>query len=306
MLDTLSIGSATLDIFLRADSFNTSQRSGSDFLLIEEGSKHDVSEFAMQSGGGATNTAVGWSRLGLRAGVIAELGKDMAADVVLRELEKENVDLSFVVQEKNEQTAVSVLLISADGSRTAITARGAASMLTVGDVDWQKVQAHWLHISSIGNLPVIKRAAQHCRDRRIRFSWNPGGKELKAIEDGSLHVTEIRPNLFYVNEEEAQRVEKAGYKLEQCGEIVIVTNGRHGGRWYEHGRWFEFSVEKVKVVQETGAGDAFLTGVVAGYLHDRRTVQAIEWGKREAQSVVQSMGAKTGLLRSHDLLGSKP
>lgn len=298
MFDTLSIGSATLDIFLRADSFQASRRGGTEYLLIEEGSKHDVGDFSMQSGGGATNTAVGWSRLGLRAGVIAEMGKDMAAEAVRRELENEKVDLSFIVQEKTEQTAVSVLLISADGGRTAITARGAANMLTVGDIDWARVQANWLHISSVGNLPVIKRAAKHCRDQRIRFSWNPGGKELASIEKGDLHVTEVRPTLFCVNEEEAQRVEKAGYKLEQCGEIVIVTNGRHGGRWYEHGRWYEYGSETTKVVQETGAGDAFLTGVIAGYLHDRRTIEAVEWGKREAMSVVQHMGAKTGLLRS--------
>ncbi len=298
MFDTISIGSATLDIFLRADMFQAGERGGKDYLLIEEGSKSDVRDFAMQSGGGGTNTAVGWARLGFKAAVIAETGQDLAAEVVRRELEQEKVDLSFLVQEKSENTAVSVLLISGDGSRTALTARGAASMLTVEDVDWDRVQAHWLHLSAIGDNQLIARAARHCHEHRLRFSWNPGSKELVAIASGALHITEVRPTVFYVNQEEAERVQQAGYTLEQCGEIVIVTNGRQGGRWFEHGRWFEYPAREVKAVQETGAGDAFLTGLVAGYLHDRRTVEAIEWGKREAASVVQHMGAKTGLLRS--------
>lgn len=298
LFDTVSIGSATLDIFLRADSFDASQKGGKDYLCIEEGSKHNVDEFAMQSGGGATNTAVGWARLGLRAAVIAELGRDMAAEVIQKELAGEKVDLSLLVKEKSEQTAISALLISGDGSRTAITARGASNLLTVEDVPWDKLQANWIHISSVGNDELILRAAAHCRQKRIRFSWNPGGRELASIESGKLHLTEVRPTLFYLNEEEAARILKAGYQLEQGGEIVIVTNGRHGGRWYEHGKWYEFNARETKVVQETGAGDAFLTGVVAGYLHDRRTLEAIEWGKKEAASVVSQMGAKTGLLRS--------
>ncbi len=298
LFDTISIGSATLDIFLRADSFAVNEKSGKEFIYIEEGAKHNVDEFALQSGGGGSNTAVGWARLGLRAALIAEVGKDLAASVIQQELEREKVDLSLLVKEKSEHTAVSVLLISGDGGRTAITARGAANLLTASDIDWEKLHTNWLHLSSLGNNELIVRAAAHCREHRIRFSWNPGGRELAELESGALHLNEVRPTLFYLNEDEAVRLTKAGYQLEQGGEIVIVTNGKKGGRWYEHGQWFEFNARETKVVQETGAGDAFLTGVVAGYLHDRRTIEAIEWGKLEAASVVQYMGAKTGLLRS--------
>ncbi len=298
MFDTISVGSATLDVFLKSEQFQLIDTHEKSFLAVEYGSKVDVDDFTMQSGGGATNTAVGFARVGLRSAVVAEIGTDLAAQAILHELQKELVDTSFLIQEKSEQTAVSALLINKQGGRSAVTARGAAKMLTLGDIPFERLQANWMHLSSIGNVDVVRALAQHCKKHRIRFSWNPGGAELSWMEKGELHLNEVYPTVFIVNEEESQRLVDAGYDLTTAGEVVIITNGRVGGKWYERGKWSSYEPLVTKAVQETGAGDAFATGVVVAYLHDRRTSEAIEWGKKSAASVVQHMGAKTGLLRS--------
>lgn len=298
MFDTISIGSATLDLFLKSKQFFLLDHDEKQFLSVEYGSKVDVESFTMQSGGGATNTAVGFARLGLKAAVIAEIGQDLASEAIVKELEQEKVDTSFLIRERSEQTAVSALLITQQGGRSAVTARGAAKMLTKEDIPFDRLQANWMHLSSIGNLEVIRALAQHAKKHRIRFSWNPGGAELSAMEEGELHLNEIFPTVFIVNAEEGTRISEAGYDLTTAGETVIITDGRKGGKWYERGAWHEYEPLVTKAVQETGAGDAFATGVAAAYLHDRRTPQAIEWGKRSAAAVVQHMGAKTGLLKS--------
>ncbi len=300
LYDTISLGSATLDLFLKSDQFLVRKDTEVPQLSLPYGAKIDVTESAMQSGGGATNTAVGFARAGLRAAVIAEMGKDLAADSIIAELKKEGVDTSLMVQEEDEHTGVSALLVSSEGGRSAITARGAATMLTLKDIPFAKIKANWVHISSLGNNEVLTAVAKHCHQNRIRFSWNPGGAELTSIEKGELHLHEIFPTLFCLNKEEAQRIVAAGYDLENAGEIIIETDGRSGGRYYEKKRWTSYQPRPSKAVQETGAGDAFLTGVVIAYLHDRLTSEAIEWGKKNAASVVQNMGAKTGLLRASD------
>lgn len=297
MFDTISIGSATLDIFLKSHQFAIETREdGSDHLSMPYGGKIDVEDFALQSGGGATNTAVGFARAGLRAAVISEMGKDLASQLILKELEHEKVDTSLLVQEKGEQTAISALLVSGEGGRSAVTARGAAQMLTLQDIPFARLRANWIHLSSIGNLEVVTAVAKHCHQQRISFSWNPGGAELSAIENGELHLHEIHPTLFCVNAEEADRIMKAGYQLETAGTTIVVTDGRKGGKYYEHGKWQEYHSLSTQVVQETGAGDAFISGMVIAYLHDRLTPIAVEWGSRNAAAVVGKMGAKTGLL----------
>lgn len=301
LYDTISVGSATLDLFLKSSYFHVRKNEGEiPDLTLPYGAKIDVDDFAIQSGGGATNTAVGFARFGLRAGVVAEIGTDLGAKSILEELKAENVDTSLLVQEPEERTAVSALLVSSEGGRSAITARGAASMLTLSDVHFEKLRSNWMHLSSIGNNELLRALAKHCKEERIRFSWNPGGAELKSIEKGELHLHEVFPTLFCVNKEESLRIIDAGYEIESAGEIIIITDGRNGGRYYENKNWHSYDPIASKAVQETGAGDAFVTGVVAAYLYERRTAEAIEWGKKNAASVVKHMGAKTGLLRASD------
>lgn len=301
MFDTISVGSATLDIFLKSNHFvlmdEVAGIEAEKALCMPYGSKLNVDDFAMQSGGGGTNTAVAFARLGFRSAAIGEMGQDLPAQLVLQELQAEGVDTSMMIQEASERTAVSALLIAGEGGRSIVTARGASKLLTVEDINFNQLQANWMHISSLGNMELVKRLAQHCRQERIRFSWNPGGAEIEAMVAGELHLHEIQPTLFTVNEEEAGQITQAGYDLETAGTIVVITNGKEGGRYYDKRQWQTFTSEPVKVVQETGAGDAFTSGMVAAFLHDRLTPEAIEWGKAQATSVVQHMGAKTGLKR---------
>lgn len=302
MFDTISIGSATLDVFLKSEQFSVRRgEDGEEYLQLLHGSKMNADEFALQSGGGATNTAVGLARLGLRASIIAEMGTDLPGKIILTELEEESVDTSLIIKEPDEHTAISALLIDSTGDRSVVTARGASYMLTPDDVPLAQLQAHWIHISSIGNTEVVQKIARHCKERRIRFSWNPGGNELQAIENGELHISEVYPTVLFLNEEEAERITNAGYDLETGGTTVVVTKGTRGGSFYEHGKWIDFSPVQTQLVQATGAGDAFASGVIAAYLHDRLSPQAMEWGAKNAASVVSSMGAKTGLLRRTDL-----
>ena len=65
---------------------------------------------------------------------IVEIGQDLMVQLVFDELKRERVSTDFVISEKSEQTAVSVLLISGDGGRAALTRRGAASHLEARDI----------------------------------------------------------------------------------------------------------------------------------------------------------------------------
>jgi len=297
MFDTISVGSATLDIFLRSAQFQVQENFQGDLpgLCMPYGSKINVDDFALQSGGGGTNTAVSFARLGLRSAVIAEIGTDIPAQLIRQELQQERVDVSLLVQEPDERTAISALLIGKDGDRSAITARGAARLLTVSDMQFSKMISNWMHLSSIGNTELILALAQHCKKQRIRFSWNPGGSELEAMAKGELHPTEVYPSIFFVNQEEADQLVEAGYELESLGSTVVITKAAEGGRYFENDTWHDFTALPAKMVQATGAGDAFAAGVIAGCLHDRRTSESIEWGKANSASVIQNMGAKTGL-----------
>src|SRR3989339_1448109 len=134
MLDVVSIGSATLDIFLKSDQFKIDRHENGVYLCEKYEGKIEAQELVMAGGGGATNSAVSFARNGLQIAPIIEMGKDPASEAILSELEREGLDLSFVVREENETTAVSVVLLSGAGGNSIVTYRGASKMLTAGDI----------------------------------------------------------------------------------------------------------------------------------------------------------------------------
>ncbi len=159
MFHVITIGSALVDIFIHSQQFESKPSKDGDLLCQLLGAKVDIEGFRVYTGGGATNTAVGFSRLGLSAAALCETGRDDFARIVSADLERENVSTQLIVIEKKEQTGGSVILVGAKGARTALVHRGAASMLDPFDIPpyWLS-QTRWIHVSSIGGrLETLER-----------------------------------------------------------------------------------------------------------------------------------------------------
>ena len=88
---------------------------------------------------------------------------------------------------------------------------------------------------------------------------------------------------------------------------IVVTKGAEGGEVYIHGnKELKFFGATAKSVDDTGAGDAFATGYSAAqYLH-LEPKKSVEWGVRNAGSVIRYFGAQTGLLGREMIEGKTP
>ncbi len=304
MHDVITIGSATVDILMKSSQFHL-QSAQEGLLLCEAyGGKIDIEEFEIHSGGASTNTAVGFRRMGFHTASVAEVGKDFLGQIIWDELKREQVDTDFIITEKSEQTAVSVLLISRDGGRSALTHRGAASMLEARDMPWQALtETRWIHLSNVsGNKELLLRLFDHLKTSLVGLSWNPGSHELELLAKEELKIEHIQCDVFVVNKEEWAVVKNIQQSIQRHIPYVIVTDGARGGEVYLKGSYqFTYEPHQVKVMQETGAGDSFIVGFVSAHLLGKDLVECVEWGKRNAASVVQQMGAKKGLLRRKDL-----
>lgn len=304
MYDVITIGSATVDMFMKSRAFHLEPTDQGVLLCQEYGGKLDIDEFEMQSGGAGTNTAVGFRRLGFQTAAVVEIGKDMFGQVVWDDLKRERVDTNLVISEKSEHTAVSVLLISGEGGRSALTHRGASSMLEARDLPWQALrETRWIHLSNVsGNKELLMRLFDHLRHSLTGLSWNPGHKELEMLATHQLMIDSIFCDILLMNQEEWELLAPVQKEIKEHIPYVIVTNGTQGGEVLIKGQYpLKYAIEKVPTVQETGAGDAFAVGYVSAHLLSLPPIECVEWGKRNAASVVQKMGAKTGLLRKNEI-----
>lgn len=305
MYDVITIGAATVDIFLKSPQFHLQPTDDEGLLLCQKyGDKIDIDDCLVVSGGAGTNCAVGFARLGFKTAAVVEVGRDLFAQQIYDDLKRDQVDTRFVIGEKGENTAISVLLISAKGGRTALTHRGAASQLEARDLPWAAIkESRWVHLSNVGgDFELLLRLFDHLQHCLTGLSWNPGKKELELLAKRSILSSSIPCEIFLVNTDEWQILTPVQAELKKNFPTVIVTDGRKGGVVYNQGKTTKYSGKIVPVVQETGAGDAFAVGVVAGHLSGMGLDVSVEWGKRNAASVIGQMGAKAGLLNKSQLL----
>lgn len=247
MFDIITIGSATRDVFLESNDFydiKSSEFSSGVGECLSLGSKNEVQRIFFTTGGGATNVAVTFARLGLRVACLARVGNDDAGEEIIKVLRRENVDTRFIQKDSRDQTAYSTLLMHGPGERTILVYRGASERLSLDPYLFpppacrgriKEGAASWFYVTSLGgNLDLIKKIWSFARANKIKIAWNPGGEELK------LGWTKLLPfikqcEVFNVNREEASRLlletesQRTPFK-NLCGfaRITLITDGARG------------------------------------------------------------------------------
>lgn len=304
MYDFISIGSSLVDIFISSSDLETSRDQKQQVLTY--GEKLDLTDFHMFSGGGASNTAVSLARLGYKAAVISETGQDEFSNLIISDFEREGVSTQLLIREKLERTGGSVVLVTKDGNRVAMTYRGAASLLDPYDIPaFWLTQAKWVHLSSIaGRKNTLHKIFKILiKDADTKLSWNPGKSEIELLLKKSFAFEEIPCEVFFVNQREWTMLAPVQKLILAHFPQVIVTKGKDGGEVYVYGKKkFIFEGQASQAIDNTGAGDSFAAAYIAALLDNREVAEAIVWGVRNASHVVKYYGAKLGLLRRYQML----
>jgi ribokinase len=304
MKKIISIGSALVDIFIHSKDFEVKKMNNDVFLCQTYGSKIELDGWQIFTGGGGTNTAIGFSRLGFQTSVITEMGCDFLADLIERDLKNNKVDISLLIKEKQEKTGGSAILISSDGGRTIMINRGASALLNDFDINEEKLsQCDWFHLSSIsGQLATLNHIFETAKKYNLSFSFNPGKKELELIQKGILKLNLDNCKIFIVNLQEWKMIKNQQEEILKNIETVVVTDGKNGGQIFSKIEPdLKYEAKSNISLDDTGAGDAFCVGLVAARLNGKKLNEAVLWGSFNASSVVNQIGAKKGLLTKTEM-----
>lgn len=317
--DVITIGSALLDVFVKSDKFLTLPASSfpdGKAIGIEWGGKTEVGEVEVCSGGAGSNNAVSFARKGFKTAIIAEVGTDLTASTIKEELKREHIDIGMLVEEQNETTGISTILVTSDGSRAIAVFRGASGLLTESDINWNRLDAKWLMISSLGgDMNLLSFLLHYGPSNESHIAINPGKKELeKADKWGGINLFNSgNIDVLILNREEAGLLTHLPFQdndfwrskkaIIPGPKITLITDGKRGGKVVTNNTTTNYEATLVQTIEETGAGDSFGSGFVAALMRGESIDTAIEWGKRQAASVVSYMGAKHGLLTLAQISG---
>ena len=298
MLDVISIGAATEDVFVHVPKENF----GSKGCVFLPGTKVEISGMEYSTGGGTTNSAVAFARLGLWAGAVCALGRDDAAKNILAQLRSEKVDCSRVAGFPATNTAYSVILTGFGRDRIVLFYRGSTGQLGKMKINWGKLRANWLYITSLHSSPrLLQKIARHARENRIKVAFNPGKKELE-LGAGGIGRIFGKIGVLLLNSGEAMKltgsadVHRNLEKLSGLADVVAITQGRHGAHVTDGKSVYSMRPFDVPVADATGAGDAFGSAFSAAIMKGKKIDEALKWGTANASSVVMHLGTKNILL----------
>lgn len=290
MFDIITIGSATLDMFLKSSRFPLEKGM--------VGSKVEVDELLMSSGGGGTNSAAGFTRLGLNTACVSRLGMDVFGQLVAQDLEKENFDKKFLIKKDSDSTDSSTILVNLDGSRTVLVYRG-KTRLEEDVFPWEVLnETRFLYLSSLeGNIDLLLKIIEKAVATGIRIVLNPGSRELEQKEKFNSILPKLKA--LVLNKQEAENL---GLTERPSGlEILVITDGRQGAKLYSAEKNLSAEAIVDEVVDETGAGDAFSAGFVYGLIKGWNLDKSLRLGLANGASAVTKIGAKTALLNENEI-----
>jgi len=258
-----------------------------EFCATSTGSLKDINLFERGWGGDTSNMIVAAARLNKACGYVCRVGDDEFGKSFLEIWRRENVDTSNVIVEENSFTGVYFISLLKDGKHdfTYYRKDSAASHLSPEDLDPNYIrQAKIFHSSGISQAistscrEAVFKAAEIVKKAGGIFSYDPNIRlklwpinTARAVASYTLEMTDIAmPSIddakiitgYSSAEEAAEHILKKGPR------IVAVKLGAEGCLVMTEGETVKMPRFDVKVVDTTGAGDAFdgafLTGILEG------------------------------------------
>ncbi|WP_247168149.1 aminoimidazole riboside kinase [Escherichia coli] len=270
-------------------------------------------------GGAPANVAVGIARLGGTSGFIGRVGDDPFGALMQRTLLTEGVDITYLKQDEWHRTSTVLVDLNDQGERsfTFMVRPSADLFLETTDLPcWR--HGEWLHLCSIALSAEPSRTSAFTAMTAIRHaggfvSFDPNIREdlwqdehlLRLCLRQALQLADV----VKLSEEEWRLISgKTQNDWDICAlakeyeiAMLLVTKGAEGVVVCYRGQVHHFAGMSVNCVDSTGAGDAFVAGLLTGLsstglsTDEREMRRIIDLTQRCGALAVTAKGAMTAL-----------
>ncbi len=296
----LIIGSSNIDMNIYSER------------LPKKGETVTGGTFKQFLGGKGANQAVASARSGSKTIFIAKIGKDLFGDSMLSQLEKEGINVNYIIRDEKEASGIAFIMIDENGENMISVAPGANVKLKPSEIEKNETiikNATSLIVQMEIPMETIKKIFQIASKGKVIKILNPA--PLKPIpqdllaqidiivpNEGELIRLHSLLNLNKLTETQDNKIIQASQNLANLGlKTIITTLGKKGSLIYksEVAEAIKVPALKVKAIDTVGAGDCF-NGVLASKLtQGENIISAVKYATAAASIAVTRKGAQKSM-----------
>jgi ribokinase len=258
-------------------------------------------------GGSAANTIVGLARLGAKTGFIGKVAEDHEGQLLLDDFRREGVNTDGITIAREGHSGNVTAYVDKTGERALYVHPSVNDTLSFEDINVQYAgRARFLHLASMDDKPFQAQKKLVKMLPNVRISLDPGQIYARKGLSALLPMLK-RCSTFMPSENELKMLtgrhfrEGAQMLLDQGPDVVAVKLGRKGCYITNGGEKYLIEPFGAKVVDKTGAGDAFCAGFLYGQVEGTDLYECGRLGNFVASRCISKVGARAGLPRASEL-----
>jgi ribokinase len=292
MIDIVVLGSLNMDLVVRAER------------APEGGETLPGKEFHTITGGKGANQAAATKKLGGKIGMVGRVGKDDFGERLKTNLHDLGVDTSLVLEDEEAPSGTALIVVDDQGENRILIIAGCngrvSPMDVTGAADWIR-QAKLLIMQFEIPMETVVFALDLAHQYGVPVLLNPAPAYVVG-EDVLGKVTYL-----VLNESEAHLLTgisvidlPSAFRAAQVlhahhVKVVILTLGAQGAVVVDAENRVHIPAYKVKVVDTTAAGDAFIGGLAVSLVGLVGLVEAVRFGCAAGALAATRLGAQTSL-----------
>lgn len=289
----LVIGSLNLDMIVNVDHTPVAGET----ILSDE--------MQMIPGGKGGNQACAAGRLGADVTMLGAVGEDLYADLQIKSLKENGVDVCHLIQRKDASTGMAIVTVNKEGDNSIIVVAGANFTLSEEDIE------HNINLIEESSIVVLQMeiplktvvyAARRAKELGKMVILDPAPAPLDFPEELYGYVDIIKPNetelsMLTGTKDIKKNLLQASNQLRAYGvKHVIVTLGGEGVYINsEDAGIVEVPAIKVKVMDTTAAGDSFTAGLAFMLSKGNSLEEGVMFANAVAALVVTKKGAQSSM-----------
>lgn len=257
------------------------------------------------TGGCTLNTSVVLAKLGARIALIGQIGNDIGGQYLAGECRRLGIGTAGIKVRNDLNTTTCVVMVASNGERCFFYRPGTTEKISLNDINWRIIQkTDCVHLAGIMKLYaldvplLLKKLRKIGKIITMDVDYDSEGKWSERIEPCLKYLDVFMPSLdearFITGRKTPEEI--ARFLLKAGVRTVVIKLGEKGSFYMQAGGRSEYVMPfKVKLVDATGAGDAFCGGFLARFIKGAAIGECCRWGNTCGALAVTRMGASAGV-----------